>query len=193
MLRSVEEALALRETGIGQICMGEVHGRAWLHKPPVSPPRGEAPDGFDFGNSLFEISTIDFGGKTIIQRTSAGTQGIVAANRSERLYRPRWSWQRRPSAPFSRLQPIRSPCTLSTRWLSDLDDPSSFQITIKSPTRAYVSADEALVDQPEPPNVRSVKMRSPAASPRHRQEERAMPDVAALSGFIEARRSRGRS
>jgi 2-phosphosulfolactate phosphatase len=86
MLRSVEEALALREAGIGQICMGEVHGRAWRHKPPVSPPRGEAPDGFDFGNSLFEISTIDFGGKTIIQRTSAGTQGIVAASRSERLY-----------------------------------------------------------------------------------------------------------
>ena len=29
---------------------------------------------------------MDFGGKTIIQRTSAGTQGIVAASRDERLY-----------------------------------------------------------------------------------------------------------
>jgi len=38
--------------------------------------------------------------------------------------------------------------------------------------------------KPEP-DVRSVKMRSPAASPRHCQEESAMPDVAALSGFIE--------
>src|SRR5215471_8964588 len=28
MVRTVEEAKALRETGIGQICMGEVHGRA---------------------------------------------------------------------------------------------------------------------------------------------------------------------
>src|SRR5215472_4434170 len=72
MVRSVEEALALRNAGIGQICMGEVGGRA--------------PDGFDFGNSPFEISNIDFGGKTIIQRTSAGTQGIVAASRAERLY-----------------------------------------------------------------------------------------------------------
>src|SRR4029077_20347120 len=40
MGRSVEEALALREAGIVQICMGEVRGRA--------------PDGLDFGNSPFE-------------------------------------------------------------------------------------------------------------------------------------------
>jgi 2-phosphosulfolactate phosphatase len=72
MVRSVEEALALREAGIGQVCMGEIQGRA--------------PDGFDFGNSPFEISTVDFHGKTIIQRTSAGTQGIVATGRAERLY-----------------------------------------------------------------------------------------------------------
>jgi 2-phosphosulfolactate phosphatase len=73
MVRSVEEALALRDAGIGQICMGEV--------------RGQAPDAFDFGNSPFEISGVDFGGKTIIQRTSAGTQGIVATgNRAARLY-----------------------------------------------------------------------------------------------------------
>jgi 2-phosphosulfolactate phosphatase len=73
MVRRVDEALALREAGIGEICMGEVHGRA--------------PDGFDFGNSPFEVSTVDFQDKTIIQRTSAGTQGIVeAATKAERLY-----------------------------------------------------------------------------------------------------------
>jgi 2-phosphosulfolactate phosphatase len=48
--------------------------------------RGRVPDEFDFGNSPFEISEVNFGGKTIIQRTSAGTQGIVAANRADRLY-----------------------------------------------------------------------------------------------------------
>ncbi|MFI5000810.1 MAG: 2-phosphosulfolactate phosphatase [Reyranellales bacterium] len=72
MVDSVQEALSLRKSGIGQICMGEVGGRA--------PPE------FDFGNSPFEVSQVDFGGKTIIQRTSAGTQGIVAARRAERLY-----------------------------------------------------------------------------------------------------------
>ena len=73
MVRSVEEALALREAGVGQICMGEVRGRA--------------PPGFDYANSPFEISSVDLHGKTIIQRTSAGTQGIVeAATRADRLY-----------------------------------------------------------------------------------------------------------
>jgi len=72
MVRRVDEALALREAGIGEICMGEIHGRA--------------PDGFDFGNSPFEVSTVDFRGKTIIQRTSAGTQGIVTARGGGRLY-----------------------------------------------------------------------------------------------------------
>jgi 2-phosphosulfolactate phosphatase len=73
MVGTVKEALELRQAGIGEICMGEVHGRA--------------PDGFDFGNSPFEVSTVDFQGKTIIQRTSAGTQGIVeAATKAERLY-----------------------------------------------------------------------------------------------------------
>src|SRR5216683_4352588 len=95
MVRTVEEALALREAGIGQICMGEVRGRA--------------PDGFDFGNSPFEILTVDFRGKTIIQRTSAGTQGIVAAREAHRSTRPRWSQQRRPSEQSSRARPIRSP------------------------------------------------------------------------------------
>jgi 2-phosphosulfolactate phosphatase len=72
MVRSVEEALALRDSGFAQVCMGEVGGRA--------------PAGFDFGNSPFEVSKIDFTGKSIIQRTSAGTQGIVAARHAERLY-----------------------------------------------------------------------------------------------------------
>src|SRR5437868_10180287 len=49
MVRTVEEALVLRAAGIGEVCMGEVRGRA--------------PDGFNFGNSPFEISSLDFHGK----------------------------------------------------------------------------------------------------------------------------------
>jgi 2-phosphosulfolactate phosphatase len=66
MVSRVEEALSLRANGTGQICMGEVGGRA--------PPE------FDYGNSPFEITGVDFTGKTLIQRTSAGTQGMTAAN-----------------------------------------------------------------------------------------------------------------
>ncbi len=72
MVRDVEEALALRAAGVGHLCMGEVGGRA--------------PPGFDFGNSPFELSQADLEGRTVLQRTSAGTQGIVAAKRATRLY-----------------------------------------------------------------------------------------------------------
>jgi 2-phosphosulfolactate phosphatase len=73
MVGTVEEALALRDGGVGQVCIGEVRGRA--------------PKQFDFGNSPFEVCEVDFSGKIIIQRTSAGTQGIVAAaSLAERLY-----------------------------------------------------------------------------------------------------------
>jgi 2-phosphosulfolactate phosphatase len=45
MVATVEHALSLRQRGIGQVCMGEVRGRA--------------PPGFDFGNSPFELSQTD--------------------------------------------------------------------------------------------------------------------------------------
>jgi 2-phosphosulfolactate phosphatase len=38
---------------------------------------GVKPEGFDFGNSPMDISKQDFKSRTIIQRTSAGTQGIT--------------------------------------------------------------------------------------------------------------------
>ncbi|MGO9170496.1 MAG: 2-phosphosulfolactate phosphatase [Rhodomicrobium sp.] len=68
MVASVDEALALRDQGAGQICMGEIQGRA--------------PERFDFGNSPYELSQADLSGKSIIQRTSAGTQGIVTAGKT---------------------------------------------------------------------------------------------------------------
>ncbi|MEZ5785859.1 MAG: 2-phosphosulfolactate phosphatase [Xanthobacteraceae bacterium] len=72
MVDTVEEALKLRANGTGQICLGEVGA--------VAPPD------FDFGNSPFEVSERDFTGKVIIQRTSAGTQGIVTASDAQYLY-----------------------------------------------------------------------------------------------------------
>jgi 2-phosphosulfolactate phosphatase len=72
MVATVEEALALRAAGAGDLCMGEVRGRA--------------PPGFDFGNSPHAIAGVDFTGRTIIQRTGAGTQGIVLARNATCLY-----------------------------------------------------------------------------------------------------------
>ena len=72
VVSEVEEALALRSAGVGELCMGEVRGRA--------------PPGFDFGNSPFEASQAHVNGLTIIQRTSAGTQGIASVRRATQLY-----------------------------------------------------------------------------------------------------------
>jgi 2-phosphosulfolactate phosphatase len=73
MVGTVEEALTLRSTGAVQVCMGEVRGRK--------------PAEFDFGNSPFELLRVDLRGTAVAQRTSAGTQGVIAAARgADRLY-----------------------------------------------------------------------------------------------------------
>jgi 2-phosphosulfolactate phosphatase len=65
MVRDPHEALALREQGLGDAVMGEGGGL------PVAV--------FEYGNSSYQLSRADVAGKTLMQRTSAGTQGVVAA------------------------------------------------------------------------------------------------------------------
>ena len=70
---SPEEALELRRQGLGQFCMGEVGGIR--------------PDGFDFGNSPYELSQVDsLAGQTLIQSTQAGTVGVTAAAQADAIY-----------------------------------------------------------------------------------------------------------
>jgi 2-phosphosulfolactate phosphatase len=63
LVGTVEEALALRERSPEALVMGEVGGL-----PPA---------GFDLGNSPSAILELDLSGRHLIQRTSAGTQGVV--------------------------------------------------------------------------------------------------------------------
>jgi 2-phosphosulfolactate phosphatase len=73
LVAEVAEALALRAQGKGQLCMGEVGGRR--------------PEGFDFGNSPYELSQAEgLSGQTLIQSTRAGTVGVAAAEKAETLY-----------------------------------------------------------------------------------------------------------
>jgi 2-phosphosulfolactate phosphatase len=69
---SIERAFALRERFTGSRIMGE--------------DGGYTVPGFDFGNSPFEISKCDLNGATLIQRTSAGTRGLVRCGNAERLF-----------------------------------------------------------------------------------------------------------
>ena len=71
LVSTVEEALSLRPQIPNSKVMGEVHGLR--------------PDGFDFGNSPTYLIQEDLAGVTMIQRTSAGTQGAIRSQNAEVL------------------------------------------------------------------------------------------------------------
>ena len=65
LVAEAADALALHRSGVGDVLMGEVDGKR--------------PDGFDYGNSPYEISGVDLTGKSLVQSTRAGTVGVAAA------------------------------------------------------------------------------------------------------------------
>lgn len=62
---SLDEAFEMKMRNPDWVLMGERNG--------------ERVDGFDYGNSPLEIRDVDFTGRTIVQTTAAGTQGVVSA------------------------------------------------------------------------------------------------------------------
>ena len=72
LVASVDEALAFKAANLGSLAMGE--------------ERGLRPDGFDFPNSPAMVRDADLDGRTLVQRTSAGTQGVVGAADATRLW-----------------------------------------------------------------------------------------------------------
>ena len=71
LVSTVEEAFDLRQRFPGALVMGEVGGL------PVQ--------GFDYSNSPDDLVRVDLSGRRLIQRTSAGTQGIVRSVQAETL------------------------------------------------------------------------------------------------------------
>lgn len=47
--------------------------------------QGERPTGFQYGNSPFDISDIDFNGKTVVHISSAGTKGLSKATKASQI------------------------------------------------------------------------------------------------------------
>ena len=72
LVASVEEALAFKGSHPGSVAMGE--------------DRGLRPEGFDLPNSPVMAAKFEMEGRTVVQRTSAGTQGVVAARSATRLW-----------------------------------------------------------------------------------------------------------
>jgi 2-phosphosulfolactate phosphatase len=66
LMGTVDEALSLRDQMPGACVMGEINGLR--------------PHGFDLGNSPSALSGLDLHGRHLIQRTSAGTQGVVRSS-----------------------------------------------------------------------------------------------------------------
>lgn len=72
LVSTVDEAVAFTRSYPGTFAMGEDHGRR--------------PEGFHFSNSPAAIARTDLTGCTLVQRTSAGTQGVLAAANATRLW-----------------------------------------------------------------------------------------------------------
>ncbi|MBX7066251.1 MAG: 2-phosphosulfolactate phosphatase [Parachlamydiales bacterium] len=68
---TIEEAFAMKEKDPNLLLMGEDMGR------PIP--------GFDFGNSPVQISQSDLTGKRLVQRTTAGTQGVVRSKNAKQI------------------------------------------------------------------------------------------------------------
>jgi 2-phosphosulfolactate phosphatase len=72
MVAEIDEALRLRDQGVGESCVGEVNGIQ--------------PEGFNFGNSPHEMMQASLQGKVVIQSTRAGTTGVAAAMQADAVY-----------------------------------------------------------------------------------------------------------
>lgn len=72
LVDSVVDALDLKAQHPGALVVGE--------------DRGRRPEGFDLPNSPVAVHHADIAGRTLVQRTSAGTRGVVAARSATRLW-----------------------------------------------------------------------------------------------------------
>ncbi len=72
LVDSVAEALAAKHADPEVVVMGE--------------DRGRRPAGFDLPNSPVVVAAADLDGRVMVQRTSAGTRGVVAARSATRLW-----------------------------------------------------------------------------------------------------------
>jgi len=68
---TVEEALQFKVVNPASFAIGEVGGLP--------------PEGFDFGNSPTQVRELDLTDRVIVQRTGAGTQGIVRSVKAESM------------------------------------------------------------------------------------------------------------
>jgi hypothetical protein len=94
MVRTVKEALELRQAGIGEICMGEVHGRVPMASISETRP----------SRSRLSISRAR---RSSNERVPVHRGSLRRQPRPKGFTRLPWSRQRRPSVPFYQAHRIR--------------------------------------------------------------------------------------
>lgn len=107
LVDSVDEALAFAATHPTSVAMGEDHGLR--------------PDGFDLANSPVQAAAADLEGRLVVQRTSAGTRGAVAARNATRL----WCANLVCATATARAvaaSGLGTPSYVITGWFADRDD-----------------------------------------------------------------------
>lgn len=112
LVDDVDGALAFKAANPGTLAMGE--------------HRGRRPAGFDFPNSPAMVGRADLDGRTLVQRTSAGTRGVVAATHATRL----WA-----------ASLVTASATAAAVLAADLGDPT-YVITGRFEDRPELSADD---------------------------------------------------
>jgi 2-phosphosulfolactate phosphatase len=119
---TVEEALHFKSKPQNSLACGEVGG--------------VPPDGFNFGNSPMQTNTLDLSGCVIVQRTGAGTQGIVRSVNAEHMLAASLvmlsSTLTQTSLPFQDLTSITA--RTSTRLTLPCPSPKKTDITSCAPS-----------------------------------------------------------
>lgn len=107
LVAGVDDALAFKAAHRGSVAMGEDHGLM--------------PDGFDLPNSPVRAAAADLDGRLVVQRTSAGTQGVVAARRATRLWCANLVCASATAAAVA-ASGLGAPSYVITGWFADRND-----------------------------------------------------------------------
>jgi 2-phosphosulfolactate phosphatase len=132
LFADVDEALEFKAANAGLLAMGENHGR----RIP----------GFDFSNSPVEVGGADLDGRILVQRTSSGTRGVVAAASAARLWCASLVCASATAAAVTS-SGLGPPSYLITGWFPDkpcdsgCDDLLTAQLIERARTGAPVDAD----------------------------------------------------
>lgn len=137
VVSTVEEAFALRDANPDWLLMGEERGL------PVK--------GFDFSNSPVAIANHDLTGRSLVQRTSAGTQGLVQSEKAEHLLAASLCCARATVAHIGTLRPERVTLVITGAHLG--------HAIRGDEDRACADYLEALMREEEPPDSDSLRRR----------------------------------